>query len=90
MKKLLISLFILVASVVLVTNYASAEYKDEFKKASDLKKYKGFDDVDTANLIKGTTSVIHKENLEILKLLKEIELEISELQKAVKKLQVAR
>jgi len=75
-------------SVLLSTAIARAGFQEDFNRSvSPARQYrKDFKDTETADLIVNTSSVLHKENLEILRVLEELKREVSELKKAVDRL----
>ena len=87
MKKRTISVIFLICLVLSATT-AQADYRGDFNRVrSSLQtNRKSFHDQDTAKLIVDAASVIHEENLNIMKMLEELKREVSALKKAIDQL----
>jgi len=76
------------AFVVFTCSLTHAGFEDDFRRASSSLRTqrKAFDDIETAELVVDTTSVLHKENQRILEALQSLEEKVAGLERLIKEL----
>lgn len=73
---------IIFGAAILITIGASvmfAGYDEDFQQASNLDNYSGITNIESARLTINLASVVHQENLQIIKLLRDLQKSVNEL-----------
>lgn len=95
MSKLFFNFIITAAVTVFCVSFACtgyAGYDEDFNQASDIDNYPGITNLQSAQLDISLASVIHQENLQIIKALQQMEERLNKLEASIQRIeqQVAR
>jgi len=90
MKKDFFNYLVTAAVVILSLSFISgvrAGFDEDFNQASDVNNYQGITNLQSAQLDINIASVIHQENLQIIKSLQEIEERLGKLEASIQKIE---